>query len=123
MNRYAVTRSREDMAGGGRRGATATQSQRPPARLGKEGQEQLLEALRQGAKVHGYRDERWTLPRIAEVLNKELGVSYDPDHLSVVMRKLGWSVQRAQPKAVERNEQAVKTWLETTLPEALKRGY
>jgi putative transposase len=93
-----------------------------PSRLDKSGQAQLLEALRKGAKAHEFPDERWTLPRIAEVLNKALGVSYDPDYLSVVMRKLGWSVQRAQPKAVERNEQAIKTWLETTLPEVLKRG-
>jgi transposase len=62
------------------------------------------------------------LPRIAAVLKKTQGISYDPDHLSVVMRRLGWSVQRPQRQAVERDEERIQSWLKTTLPEALKKG-
>lgn len=130
VNRYTITRWAKELRERGVEGLLARKARGRPARLGTEGQEQrqawshplLLEALRKGAKAHEFSDERWTLPRIAEVLKKELSISYDPDHLSVVMRRLGWSVQRAQPKAIERNEQAIQTWVETTLPEALKKG-
>lgn len=122
VNRYSVTRWAKVWRERGVEGLLARKASGRPARLGKETREQLLEALRKGAKAHGFPDERWTLPRIAEVLEREVRVSYDPDHLSVVMRGLGWSVQRAQAKAVERDEQKIQSWLETTLPEALKRG-
>ncbi len=94
---------------------------RPP-RLSEQGQQQLLADLRKGAQAHGYPDERWTLSRIAAVLRDSQGIRYDPDHLSVVMRRLGWSVQRPQSKAALRDEQKTQTWLETTLPEELKKG-
>jgi transposase len=122
VSRYTVTRWAKVWRESGDEGLQKRKASGRPPRLGEAGQAKLLEALRKGAKAHEFPDERWTLPRIAEVLKKELDVSYDPDHLSVVMRRLGWSVQRAQPKAVERNEQAIQTWLETTLPEALKKG-
>jgi transposase len=83
--------------------------------------------------VHEASVSRWK--EIAEVSSKSQGTSYDPDHLSVVMRRLGGSVQRnrgtspalvgvlcPQSKAVERDEARIQTWPETTLPEALKKG-
>lgn len=122
VSRYTVTRWARVWRESGVEGLQKRKASGRPARLGKEGQVQLLEALRKGAKAYGYGDERWILPRIAEVLKRTQDISHDPDHLSVVMRRLGWSVQRAQPKAVERNEQAIQTWVGTTLPEALKKG-
>lgn len=109
VNRYTVTRWAKALRTGGVAALRARRASGRPPRLSHEGAARLLEALRKGAKAHGYADERWTLPRIAEVLNKEVKVSYDPDHLSVIMRRLGWSVQRSQPQAVERDEQAIHT--------------
>lgn len=122
VNRYTVTRWAKALRERGVEALKARKASGRPLRLTEAGEEQLLAELRKGAKAHGYADERWTLPRIAAVLEREVKVSYDPDHLSVVMRRLGWSVQRSQPKAVERDEQAIYTWVETMLPEALKKG-
>ena len=122
VNKSTVSGWKKVLERVGLEGLKARVSGGRPPRLDKQGQQQLLEELRKGAQAHGYPDERWTLSRIAEVLRNSQGIKYDPDHLSVVMRRLGWSVQRPQSKAVERDEQKIQTWLETTLPEALKKG-
>ena len=122
VDKSTVSQWRSSLESTGVEGPKARVSGGRPPRLDGEGRQRLLEELRKGALAHGYEEDRWTLPRIAEVLKKELGVSYDLEHLSVVMRRLGWSVQRPQKRAVERDEQAIKTWLDTTLPEALKKG-
>lgn len=122
VNEGTVSRWKETLEREGSKGLKARRVAGRPSRLDEQGRQQLLEELRKGAQAHGYPDERWTLVRIAEVLKRTQGVRYDPDHLSVVMRRLGWSVQRPQSKAVERDEERISTWLETTLPEALKKG-
>ncbi len=122
VNEASVSRWNESLEREGKEGLKARKPPGRPPSLDERGQAQLLADLRKGAQAHGCADERWTLPRIAEVLKKTQGIRHDPDHLSVVMRRLGWSVQRPQSKAVERNEQKIQTWLETTLPEALKKG-
>lgn len=122
VHEASVSRWRESLEREGSEGLKAHKAPGRPCRLDEQGRQQLLADLRKGAQVHGYPDERWSLPRIAEVLSKTQGISYDPDHLSVVMRRLGWSVQRPQSRAVERDEARIQTWLETTLPEALKKG-
>lgn len=94
----------------------------PPSRLDGAGRQRLLDDLRQGPLHWGYPNNQWTLPRIAEVLQRTQGVKYDPDHLSVVMRRLGWSVQKPQKKALERDEEAIRTWVETTYREVEKGG-
>lgn len=122
VHKSVISQWRKILERTGIEGLKARVSGGRPPRLGEKGQEQLLADLRKGAQAHGYVDARWTLPRIAEVLKKTQRIRYDPDHLSVVMRRLGWSVQRPQSKAVERDEEKIQTWLETSLPEALKKG-
>lgn len=122
VDKSTVSQWRTILERAGVEGLKARISGGHPPRLSEQGQQQLLADLRKGAQAHGYPDERWTLSRIAAVLRDSQGIRYDPDHLSVVMRRLGWSVQRPQSKAVERDEQKIQTWLETTLPEELKKG-
>jgi putative transposase len=122
VHEASVSRWKESLKCEGSEGLKARKAPGRPCRLDEQGRQQLLADLRKGAQAQGFPDERWTLPRIAEVLSKTQGISYDPDHLSVVMRRLGWSVQRPQGKAVERDEEQIQTWLETSLPEALKKG-
>lgn len=122
VDKSTVSQWKKTLERAGVEGLKARVSSGRPPRLDEQGEQRLLIDLGEGAVMHGYADERWTLPRIAEVLKKTQGIRYDPDHLSVVMRRLGWSVQRPQKRAIERDEQAVQTWVETTLPEALKKG-
>jgi transposase len=83
--------------------------------------DQLSAALLAGAKTHGYRTELWTLRRIATVIRKRFGVSYHPGHVWRVLGQLGWSCQRPEGRARERDEGAIRRWLRHRWPGIKKR--
>jgi transposase len=51
--------------------------------------QQLVELFRQGARAHGFRNELWTLARIAMVIARHLGVTYFPSRIWHVLRRVG----------------------------------
>lgn len=81
----------------------------------------LAAVLLAGAPAHGYETDLWTLKRIAMVIRREFGVSYHPGHVWKVLGQLGWSCQRPERKARERNEDAIKRWLRYRWPRIKKR--
>jgi transposase len=91
--------------------------------VGKLGGDELcrLEAiLLAGAPARGYETDLWTLKRIAQVIRAEFDVSYHPGHVWKVLGQLGWSCQRPERKARERNEVAIKRWLRYRWPRIKK---
>lgn len=83
-----------------RGGSDALKVARPPGRPGKLGPVQrrrLARLLLEGPAAHGYRTNRWTTVRIAEVIEREYGVPYHHDHIGRLMRSLGWVHQEAAP--------------------------
>src|SRR5206468_9547781 len=77
--------------------------------------EQLAEveaALASGAEANGYTTDLWTLPRVAEVIERLSGVVYHPGHVWYILRdQLGWTWQRPARRAVERNDAAIECWV------------
>src|SRR5262245_5079623 len=76
----------------------------PKPRLSEQQLQQLPELLQQGAEAYGFRGEVWTRPRIAEVIKREFGVSFTPQHVGNLLGKLGWSRQKPLERASQRNE-------------------
>jgi transposase len=77
----------------------------------------LTQALRQGARAHGFDTDHWTLARVATVIEQVTGVAYHPGHVwKLLRRRLGWRLQRPARRAVERDEQAIARWVETDWP-------
>jgi transposase len=97
---------------------------RPLGRRSKltTGQKEKLEkALKEGAQSHGFLNDLWTLPRVAELIERLTGVRYHPGHVWKLLVRLGWSVQRPTTKAVQRDEEAIARWKKHTWP-ALKKS-
>src|SRR6266581_3146064 len=46
----------------------------------------LRQALRQGARAHGFDTDHWTLARIATVIERLTGVAYHPGHVWKLLR-------------------------------------
>ncbi len=79
-------------------------------------------ALARGAEANGYATDVWTLPRVAEVIQRLTGVSYHPGHVWYLLRnQLDWTWQRPARRAVERDEEAIEQWVEKRWPQ-LKKG-
>lgn len=92
-----------------------------PVKMTMEHRRQLARILKQGAQAHGFMTDLWTLPRIATVLKREAGVGVHPGHLWRILGAMGWSVQRPERRALQRDEKAIARWKSVTWP-ALKKS-
>jgi transposase len=90
-------------------------------RLNAEQLRQVDWALRQGARTQGFGTDLWTLPRVAQVIERVSGVHYHPGHVWRVLRQMGWTLQRPARKARERNEEAIRQWIAERWPAVKKK--
>lgn len=82
---------------------------------------QIESELLRGPRAHGFKTQLWTLARVNEVIWKKTGVRMCPSNVWHVLRALGWSVQRPQTKARERDEEAIRKWVRHKWP-AIKKS-
>lgn len=118
----SVTRWKEVVRKSGVEGLAAKPHPGPRPRLRTEQKEKLLELLREGPKAHGYRNDLWTLPRVANVIERYFGVRYHPAHVWKILRGLGWSCQKPERRARERNDEEVERWRKEKWPHIKKRA-
>jgi transposase len=82
---------------------------------------EVEQALVNGAEANGYLTDLWTLPRVAETIERLTGVSYHPGHVWYVLRdQLDWTWQRPARRAVERNDEAIEQWVKKRRPQLKK---
>lgn len=88
-----------------------------------EAQERKLESLlRQGATKHGWANDLWTAQRVADVIDTRFGRRFHPEHVRKILReRLGWSSQRPERRARERNEGEIARWKREEWPILKKR--
>ena len=94
-------------------------SGRPP-RLPARYRPLLLKQLLRGAMAHGYATELWTTQRIAEVIERRYGVRYHRNHVSRLLLQWGWSPQKPERRARERDEPAIARWKRNVWPRVKK---
>ena len=109
-SRASVTRWRQAYQEGGPKAVAAKPHPGKPLRLTVAQRRRLAKLLLQGARKHGYSSDLWTLARVAEVIAVNFGVEYHPGHVWHVLRGMGWSSQKPERRARERDEQAIATW-------------
>jgi transposase len=78
--------------------------------------------LLQGAAAHGYGTDLWTLPRAAALIERAFGVHYHPAHVWKILRGCGWSPQKPERRARERDEDAIAQWRRRRWPHIKKRA-
>ena len=93
---------------------------RPP-KLDEAAKQALIKKLEEGAMVAGFPTEQWTQARVKKVIECEFGVRYHQNYISRLLDDLGWSVQKSEPRAIERDEDLIRSWLSRDWPR-IKRG-
>jgi len=93
----------------------------PKPRLSDEQLQQLPALLDKGAEAHGFRGEIWTCKRVGKVIERHFGVTYTPQNVGKLLRKIGWSRHKPVTRASQRDEVAIATWREETWPALKKR--
>lgn len=82
----------------------------PDPRLSAEELQQLPDLLAKGPEAYGFRGDVWTRARVNEVLKEEFDVSYSLGHISRLLDEIGWTQQKPQEQASQRDDEAVEAW-------------
>jgi transposase len=93
----------------------------PDPRLSEAQRAAIGQALRQGARAHGFDTDHWTLAGMTTVIQRLTGTRYHPGHTWKRLRGMGWRLQRPARRAVERDEQAIARWVANDWPSELRQ--
>ena len=90
--------------------------------MDQEAKQELVEKLQSGAISAGFPNEQWTQARIKKVIEREFGVNYHKNYVGQLLHELGWSVQKPDPRAMERDEERIQAWVDQEWPRIKKKG-
>lgn len=105
----------------GKRSLRAKPHSGRPTKLDEEQRQQLMDYLDQGALACGFETDDWTCPRIQRLIAQRFAVDYHVDHLSRLLRELGYSAQRPKRRSNKHDPKAIATWRRTTW-KRIKKG-
>jgi transposase len=100
-------------------------SERPPGRTGyltKDQIKKLEQELLKGAYVHGDSEDYWTLDRVGRVIWELYKVRYTPSGVWRLLDGIGWSCQKVQRLAIQRDDEAIQNWKRWGWPKIKKSG-
>jgi transposase len=93
-----------------------------PRQLTRRQRDGLVSRLLKGATSQGFDTELWTCPRVAQLIERCYGVRYHVDHIPRLLGSLGFSCQKPERRAVERDEAAIQRWMQQDWPRIKKRS-
>ena len=118
----AVKRWKRAVDAGGLDAVAAKPHPGGKCRLTARQKEKLVKVLTQGPLKSGFANELWTCARVTEIIERQFGVSYHVDHVWRLLAQLGWSSQKPEQRARERDEAAIARWRRYKWPRIKKSG-
>jgi transposase len=76
----------------------------------------VLSWLADSPTKYGFANELWTAKRVAEVIQWNWGIGFNPHYLSAWLRERDITPQKPQRVAAERNPEVIRRWLEMDWP-------
>ena len=119
--RQVAYRWREAWEKGGEAALASKGPAGPKVRITDAQLEEIVAALIKGPIARGYKTQLWTLPRVAALIKDLTGVEYHPGHVWRILGSLGFSCQRPERRAIERDEEAIRQWKQVGWPQLKKK--
>jgi transposase len=92
-----------------------------PSKLTPTQEKIALRWLTESPTHHGFGTELWTAARLGELIREEFGVGLNPRYLCTWVRDRGFTPQKPQPVARERDPKVIAAWLESDWPRVKKK--
>lgn len=121
VDRRSVRRWHASVRSRGRDAIRAVPASGRPPKLNAQAKRRLERQLLRGAQAAGFATDLWTCPRVATLIRREFGVRYHVDHIGRVLRALGWTPQKPERHARERDEAAIRRWVRVDWPRIKKK--
>ena len=83
----------------------------PPKKLELRDLKKLQKIILQGPMKAGFPNELWTSKRVLQVIKREFDVDYPANYLPTLLRSLGFTPQRPQREAAEKDQKQIKNWI------------
>ncbi len=109
-NASSVMRWRDRWNRNGEEGLRVLASPGRPTKMNTKQKAQLLRYLLQGPIAFGWQTDIWTTRRISTLIEKKFSIRYHYTHVGRLMHALGWSPQKPERRALQRNEAAIQEW-------------
>jgi transposase len=107
----AVSKWKKKLANDGAQALQMRKATGRPPKLDDVARQALVKKLEEGAIAAGFPTEQWTQARVKKVIEREFGVHYHQNYISRLLDDLGWSVQKPDPRAMERDEDLIRAWM------------
>lgn len=120
MLHRTVDRWKKALKKRGDQGLKAKPHPGPKARLNPTQKRRLVSLLKKGAVAAGYESDLWTCRRVRDLIARTFGVRYDVNHVGRILHSLGFSVQKPEARARERDEKAIERWRKKDWPRIKK---
>lgn len=121
VDRRSVRRWHAAYRKNGKKGLKAVPNPGPTPKLNQTSRKGLAKALLKGAKSSGFPTDLWTCPRVVKLLHDRFGVDYHVDHVGRLLHALGFSPQKPQRRAIERDEAEIRRWVREEWPRIKKK--
>lgn len=121
VDRRSVRRWKSSYLKKGVNGIKAKPATGRPSRLKARDKVKLERELLRGAVHAGYSTDLWTCPRVTDLIRKKFRIRYHPRYVPRLLRRLGWSPQRPERRARERDENAIRRWIKIEWPRIKKK--
>ena len=121
VDRRSVRRWRAEYQRNGEDGLKATIASGRPPKLNIKQRKRLERYLLQGPRAAGFSTDLWTCPRVAKIIRNEFKIDYHVDHIGRVLHGLGFSPQKPERRAIERDEESIQRWVRYTVPHIKKK--
>jgi transposase len=118
----SVKRWKRAVAAGGLTVLAAKPNRGRSPKLSASQRQELADIVRAGPIAAGFPNNLWTCRRVAEVIRQRFGVEYHPDHVGKILHALGFTQQKPQQLASERDEGAIEHWRKRMWPRIKKRA-
>ena len=117
----SVDRWKEAYRKGGSEALEAKPVPGRPHKLTVQQRKGLIKRLLSGARAQGFSTDLWTCPRIAQLIKTCYGVCYHIDYIPTLMKSLGFSCQKPERRASERDEKVIAAWVRKDWPRIKKK--
>ena len=89
-------------------------------KLSAHQQIELIAALTRGTRCWGYAPEGWTGPLVRDMIQRLFDVEFHPEYVPRLLHRLGWSPQKPERRARERDEAEIARWRRECWPRLKK---
>jgi transposase len=121
----SVMRWRDAHNSGGEEALRVRFSPGRPRALTNRQRKKVVKLLLKGAMANGFSTELWTTRRVASLIEQHCEVQFHRSHVARLLHEMGFSCQKPERRALERDEEKIEEWKRKRWPQVKKtlRGW